>query len=76
MKVSLHPLRFLLSRRTSAIERSVAGTGYLAKTVIGVATFLLDNEGDIDLLTDKQKITFERFILPLLGPGSLTPGKK
>lgn len=75
MKVSLHPLRFLLSRRTAAIERSVTGTGYLAKTVIGVGTFLLDNEGDVDLLTDKQKITFEKFILPLLGSDSVKPGK-
>ena len=67
MKVSLNPLRFLLSRRTAEIERSVKGTGYLAKTVIGVGTFLLDNEGDVDLLTAKQKATFEKFILPLLG---------
>jgi len=75
MKVSLHPLRFLLSRRTAEIERSVRGTGYLAKTVIGVGTFLLDNEGDVDLLTDKQKATFEKFILPLLESRSGSPGK-
>jgi len=66
MKVELTPLRFLLSRRTAEIEKSVAGTGYLAKTVIGVGTFLLDNEGDVDLLTTRQKATFEKFILPLL----------
>jgi hypothetical protein len=71
MKIALSPLKFLLSRRTSEIEKSVAGTGYLAKTVIGVATFLLDNEGDVDLLTAKQKATFEKFIQPLLGS---TPG--
>jgi hypothetical protein len=67
MKVELPQLRFLLSRRTAEIEKSVAGTGYLAKTVIGVGTFLLDNEGDVDLLTTRQKATFEKFILPLLG---------
>lgn len=66
MKIELSPLRFLLSRRTAEIERSVAGTGYLAKTVTGVVTFLLDNEGDLDLLTAKQKVTFEKFIKPLL----------
>jgi len=75
MKVSLHPLRFLLSKRTAEIERSVRGTGYLAKTVIGVGTFLLDNEGDVDLLTAKQKATFERFILPLLNSRSGVPDK-
>jgi len=67
MKVELPQLRFLLSRRTAEIEKNVAGTGYLSKTVIGVGTFLLDNEGDVDLLTAKQKATFEKFILPLLG---------
>lgn len=69
MKIDLPPLRYLLSRRTVEIERSVIGTGYLAKTVIGVGTFLLDNEGDIDLLTSKQKATFEKFIQPLLKSG-------
>jgi len=67
MKVELPQLRFLLSRRTAEIEKNVVGTGYLAKTVIGVGTFLLDNEGDVDLLTARQKATFEKFILPLLG---------
>jgi len=75
MKISLHPLRFLLSRRTAEIEKSVKGTGYLAKTVIGVGTFLLDNEGDLDLLTAKQKATFEKFIQPLLESRSGNSGK-
>lgn len=66
MKIDLNRLRFLLSRRTKEIEKSVSGTGYLAKTVIGVGTFLLDNEGNFDLLTANQKVTFERFIKPLL----------
>lgn len=69
MKIDLPRLRYLLSRRTAEIQRSVAGTGYLAKTVIGVGTFLLDNEGDVDLLTAKQKATFEKFIQPLLESG-------
>lgn len=72
MKIDLPPLRYLLSRRTAEIERSIAGTGYLVKTVIGVGTFLLDNEGDVDLLTAKQKATFEKFIKPLLESNSGT----
>jgi len=67
MELDLAHLKNLLSKRGDEIEKSVAGTGYLAKTVIGVGTFLLDNEGNIDLLTAKQKATFERFLLPLLG---------
>jgi len=66
MELNLKALRHLLSKRTAEIEKSVAGTGYLPRTVIGVATFLLDNEGNIDLLTAKQQVIFEKFLKPLL----------
>ena len=66
MALDLHLLRTLLSKRTDEIEKSVAGTGYLTRTVIGVGTFLLDNEGDVDLLTAKQRVIFEKFLEPLL----------
>lgn len=66
MQIDLALLKNLISKRSEEIEKSVAGTGYLAKTVIGVGTYLLDNEGDFDLLSAKQKVTFEKFLLPLL----------
>ncbi len=66
MKIDLRRLDYLITRQIDDIEMIVAGTGYLPRTVIGVATFLLDNEGNIDLLTSKQQVTFERFIKPLL----------
>ena len=66
MELDLNILNNLINKRIDEIEKCVAGTGYLPKTVIGVATFLLDNEGDIDLLTAKQKVTFGRFLRPLL----------
>jgi hypothetical protein len=66
MEVDLKKLRSLLDSSPEAIENIVSGTGYLPKTVIGVATFLLDNEGNLDLLTAKQLNTYERFIKPLL----------
>jgi hypothetical protein len=66
MNVDLNLLKNLLGKRGDEIEKSVAGTGYLAKTVIGVGTFLLDNEGDYDLLTAKQKVIFDKFLKPLL----------
>lgn len=66
MNVDLKQLKNLISKRGDEIEKSVAGTGYLVKTVVGVGTFLLDNEGDIDLMTAKQKVIFEKFLLPLL----------
>jgi hypothetical protein len=66
MNVDMKLMKNLISKRGDEIEKSVAGTGYLAKTVIGVGTFLLDNEGNYDLLTAKQKVIFEKFLKPLL----------
>lgn len=66
MHVDLNKLSTLIHKRADEIERSVAGTGYLTRTVMGVCTFLMDNEGDVELLSAKQKLTFERFIKPLL----------
>ncbi|HOP40386.1 MAG TPA: hypothetical protein PLI53_05030 [Geobacteraceae bacterium] len=66
MDIDLNLLEDLITRRRYEIEKIVAGTGYLPKTVIGVGTFLLDNEGDHDLLTAKQKVVFEKFLQPLL----------
>lgn len=58
MHVDMVLMKNLIHKRGDEIEKSVAGTGYLAKTVVGVGTFLLDNEGDIDLLSAKQKVIF------------------
>ena len=66
MNVDLKLMKKVLSKRSDEIEESVAGTGYLAKTVIGVGTFLLDNEGDYELLTANQKVVFDKFLKPLL----------
>ena len=70
MDIDLDQLRHLLKKRTGEIEVLVAGTGYLVKTVVGVGTFLLDNHGDVDLLTSKQQATFEKFLKPLLEASS------
>ena len=71
MDIDLNALRHLLHKRTDEIEIIVAGTGYLVRTVVGVGTFLLDNQGDTDLLTAKQQVTFEKFLKPLLESSSL-----
>ncbi|MFK5927624.1 MAG: hypothetical protein QM483_13430 [Desulfuromusa sp.] len=70
MELNLDRLDHLINKRTDKIKKIIAGTGYLPKTVIGVGTFLLDNEGNIDLLTAKQQVTFERFLKPLLQTSS------
>ena len=70
MEIDLDLLRNLLDKRSDEIEMIVAGTGYLPRTVIGVGTFLLDNYGDVDLLTAKQQVTFEKFLKPLLESSS------
>ncbi len=66
MDIDLHKLHTLLSKQRDRIERAVEGTGYLARTVVGVGTFLLDNEGNVALLSAKQLATFEKFLKPLL----------
>ena len=66
MEIDLDLLHHLITKRIDVIEEIVAGTGYLPRTVVGVGTFLLDNDGDVDLLTAKQQVTFERFLRPLL----------
>jgi hypothetical protein len=66
MEIDVNMLCKLLSKRTDEIEKSVAGTGYLARTVVGVGTFLLDNEVDVELLSAKQRVIFDKFIKPLL----------
>ncbi|PLY01656.1 MAG: hypothetical protein C0624_10080 [Desulfuromonas sp.] len=66
MDIDLEQLDWLIHGRTEKIEEAVAGSGYLPRTVIGVGTFLLDHHGDLDLLTAKQRVTFERFLKPLL----------
>jgi hypothetical protein len=66
MDINMGQLKNLISRRADEVAQIVEGTGYLPRTVLGVATFLLDNDGDYDLLTDKQKATFDKFIKPLL----------
>ena len=76
MDLDLKLLQHLISKRIDKIEEIVAGTGYLPKTVIGVGTFLLDNEGNIDLLTANQQVTFEKFLKPLLEETRQRPAKK
>lgn len=68
MEIDRKALKNLLSKRGHEIERAVAGTGFLARTVTGVGTFLLDNEGDLDLLTARQRAVYDRFLAPLLDP--------
>ena len=76
MEIDLDQLRILISKRSNEIEKSVAGTGYLARTVIGVGTFLLDNHGDLNLLTSKQQATFEKFLKPLLQASPRRPATR
>lgn len=66
MEIDLDALQHLITKRTDEIEAIVAGTGYLPRTVVGVGTHLLDMDGNLDLLTAKQQVTFERFLQPLL----------
>jgi len=65
-EIDLDLLEFLVYTDTDYIKQAVAETQYLPRTVLGVGTFLLDHDGDFNLLTAKQKVTFEKFLQPLL----------
>ena len=64
--IDLELFEYLCHKGAPYIATAVDGTGYLPRTVIGVGTFLLDHDGDVDLLTGKQRVTYEKFLLPLL----------
>ncbi len=66
MDLDIDRLEWIVYKRQDRIIKAVEGTGYLPRTVIGVGMFLLDNNGDIDLLTAKQRATFDKFLKPLL----------
>jgi hypothetical protein len=66
MELNLDLLAYLIGKGSRHIEEAVEGTGYLPKTVIGLGNFLLDIDGNVDLLTSKQKVTYEKFLHPLL----------
>lgn len=70
MELDLDLLENLINNRIEDIEEIVAGTGYLPRTVLGVGTFLLDHDGNLDLLTAKQQVTFDKFLKPLLEASS------
>jgi hypothetical protein len=66
MQLDLDLLAYLVGKGSRHIEAAVEGTGYLPRTVIGLGTYLLDIDGDLNLLTAKQQVTFEKFLQPLL----------
>ncbi len=70
MEIDLDLLKDLINNRIEDIEQIVDGTGYLPRTVLGLGTFLLDQDGNLDLLTAKQQVTFEKFLKPLLETSS------
>ena len=66
MEIDLNVLAYLLGKGKSYVEKAVQGTGYLPRTVLGVATNLIDTDGNIDLLAPKPRATYEKFLKPLL----------
>lgn len=66
MELDLNVLEYLITKGSHYLKAAVQGTTYLPRTVSGVGTFLLDCDGNVDLLTGKQKVTYEKFLKPLL----------
>jgi hypothetical protein len=59
-------LAYLIGKGSRHIEAAVKGNQILPKTVVGVGTYILDIEGDIDLLTARQQKIYATFLKPLL----------
>ncbi len=57
-EIDLDLLEYLCHKGAHYIEAAVAGAQHLPKTVIGVGTFLLDHDGNVDLLTARQQVTY------------------
>ncbi len=66
MEPDLNLLEYLTGKGVQHIEEAVKGAQHLPKTVVGVAIHLLDMDGNVDLLTSKQQLTYEKFLKPLL----------
>ncbi len=66
MEIDLDLLDYLCHKGAHHIEAAVQGHQHLPRTVVGVGTFLLDHDGNLDLLTAKQRATFDKFLKPLL----------
>jgi hypothetical protein len=66
MDVDLDLLDYLCHKGAHYIEAAVAGAQHHPRTVTGVGIFLLDHDGNVDLLTAKQRVTFDKFLRPLL----------
>ena len=64
--IDLDLLYYLCHKGERHIAAAVQGSEFYPKTVIGVGTFLLDRDGNVDLLTAKQQVTYRRFLEPLL----------
>lgn len=65
-EIDLDLLAYLCKKGERHIEAAVRGSEFHPKTVIGVGTFLLDRDGNVDLMTPKQLVTYQRFLEPLL----------
>ncbi|MHB8708470.1 MAG: hypothetical protein ACYC9I_06310 [Desulfuromonadales bacterium] len=66
MDPDLDLLDYLCHKGAHYIEAAVAGEQHHPRTVVGVGIFLLDHDGNIDLLTAKQRVTYDKFLRPLL----------
>lgn len=65
-EIDLDLLNYLCHKGAHHIEAAVRGHQHLPRTVIGVGLFLLDHDGNVDLLTAKQQVTYNTFLRPLL----------
>jgi hypothetical protein len=59
-------LKYIVENLPDLIEIKLRDTSFDHAATIGVARVIIHNDGDISLLSDKQKFHYESFIKPLL----------
>lgn len=64
MNVSV--LTYIIENLPEEIERNAQRASYDYSIALGVAKFIIHNDGNISILSDKQKFYYEKFIKPLL----------
>ena len=64
--MNLEALKWIIDNRVELIEENADGTKYNSGTTVGIAKFLLGNQGDLDSLSPPQKYHYTEFIMPLI----------
>ena len=64
--MDLEVLKYIVDNNSEYIEQRVDETKYDPATAVNIGKLILEKDGDIGILSDKQKFYFQKFIEPLI----------